>query len=154
MHGAFLIINTLYSAVRKKCAYLTRASAKKWYKALAHILTLIAVWFAWIFFRAPSLGAAGNAIAAIFTDATFDITEILAGLGMSVNELFTLGLALSLLVIIEDLPVYRVNSLPLARIENQGALALTYFAAFTAIAFFWLSALASGGTGAFIYFRF
>lgn len=154
LHGAFLIINTLYSAVRKKSAYLTRASAKKWYKALAHILTLIAVWFAWIFFRAPSLGAAGNAIAAIFTDATFDITKILAGLGMNINELFTLGLALSLLVIIEDLPVYRVNTLPLARVENQGALALTYFAAFTAIAFFWLSAIASGGTGAFIYFRF
>ena len=154
LHGGFLIINTLFNAIKKKNTYLTRISKQKWYGILAQMLTIFAVGFAWIFFRAPSLNAAGTIVTAIFTTATFDSSTILSGLDMTLSELFTLGLVLLLLVVIEALPVYKVNPLPLDRTQDENTVALTYFAVMMAISVFWLAALASGNTEGFIYFRF
>lgn len=154
LHGTFLIVNTLFVAIKKKNATLMRLSTHKWYSALSHLLTIIVVLFAWIFFRAPSLESAGSIVTAIFTTSTLDISTVLLGLGMTGNELFTLCLALLLLVAIDSLPVYRTHTLPLDRTQDKNLVALTYFAVLMAITFFWLFALASGSTEGFIYFRF
>lgn len=154
LHGGFLVINTLFVAFKKKNATLTRLSTQKWYGVLTQTLTIIAVLFAWIFFRAPSLEVAGNIVTAIFTTATLDISTVLLGLGMTGNELFTLCLVLLLLIFIETLPVYQVRSLPLDSTQDKNLVVLTYFAVLMAVIVFWLFALASGNTEGFIYFRF
>lgn len=153
LHGLFLIINTLYNAVKSKSVALERAAERGWYKIAAHALTLFAVWFAWIFFRAQTLTAACAIVRDIFTDISFD-AAVLTGLGIKSVELPFLFASLVLLSVIDDMPVINVRALPLGGATKQSGAALTYFAAAAAVAVLWLAALEYGNAGGFIYFRF
>lgn len=153
LHGGFMIVNTLYGAIKKKHKGLQKASGNIAYRIAAHALTLFAVWFAWIFFRAGSLGDAAHIVTDIFTLSPAAGGSWLSGLGMTAGEIPVLAAVLVLLVAIERLPVIDVNALPV-KTKTYGGAILAYFAVIGIIAVMWLYALNSGGVGGFIYFRF
>lgn len=114
--------------------------------------TLLVVWFAWIFFRSPTMADALLIIRSIFTD--FSPGAILSGLGMGGAELLGACLLVALLPLAEGLPALaRAGAAP-ARLGRQSRTVLLYFLLTASVLACRCLALTGGGAAAFIYFQF
>lgn len=134
LHGLFLVGETL----------LDRGRAPK-HPHLRRCLTLLLVGFAWIFFRADSVHAAGEILRTIVLSP--QPGQWLSGLGMTWTQaLMVLGL-LAALPLLERLPV-------LGQDERAPGVLLAYFLVIVGIVCCRLMMLHQGGAAAFIYFRF
>lgn len=114
--------------------------------------TLLVVWFAWIFFRSPTMADALLIIRSIFTD--FSPGAILSGLGMGGAELLGACLLVALLPLAEGLPALaRAGAAP-ARLGRQSRTVLLYFLLTASVLACRCLVLTGGGAAAFIYFQF
>lgn len=130
LHGLFLAAETL----------IDRGDAPR-HPQVRRILTLAAVCFAWIFFRAASWEQAVLILRTLPTG--FAAGQILSGLGIGGSRLLmTLGLLLTL-PMLERLPAMK-----------KGSNMLLYFLLITAIVFCRFLTFYWGGAPAFLYFQF
>lgn len=120
--------------------------------ALRTARTFIIVCFIWIFFRASTLAEAGEVIRAIFTD--WRVGTTLSSLGMKAEEILPAILCVALLPLLESLPRYDTNSLPLSKTYAQSNCLLVWATLIIAIAVCWCTVLGENGLSAFIYFSF
>lgn len=65
LHGIYLSVNHLWSALIVKTRLASRMHTR-WWRAIAHTLTFVAVVIAWVFFRSSSIDAAINILGAMF----------------------------------------------------------------------------------------
>ncbi|MCR5491577.1 MAG: MBOAT family protein [Bacilli bacterium] len=138
LHGLYLVCETLLRRPQRESGLALTA--------LKVVGTFILVDFAWIFFRADSLGDAGLAIAKIFT-SWGDFSWIKA----SFTALTAIRLALSLMAMAL---VKRLPAISLAEgAGNKSAIFITSFALIAIIAG-WALLYQSGGGSQFIYFQF
>lgn len=139
IHGLLLVIETLLPHRCKECHPVL-----VWFKRIGVFLL---VDFAWIFFRAGSIGEAGLAIGKLFTS-----WNLVTGIG----AYFTLEVALRLLMCAGLLALG--HCLPTINFKedwNRGALAVMVSCfAIVLIGLCWASNDYSGGGSAFIYFQF
>ncbi len=63
LHGLYLVVNHLWRDHVPLAKRLNQGAAGPYYQAASHLLTFLAVVFAWVFFRATSFSAAGIMIA-------------------------------------------------------------------------------------------
>lgn len=130
LHGLFLVLETL----------VDHGNTPR-HPQLRRILTLTAVCFAWIFFRAANWETAIQILQTLPTG--FAPGQILSGLGIGGSRLLlTIGLLLTL-PILERLPVLK-----------NGSNVLLYFLLNTAIVFCRFLTFYWGGAPAFLYFQF
>ncbi len=147
MHGTCFVLYTLYAPRRAgSCGEggVRRVSSR--------IVTLSFVCFSWIFFRAESIGAAGQAIGQIvFHFADQGILRTLQRMQLQGIDLFLLPLALFCLRLAERTPdtVFRVTT-----VEETAKAAFLGFYMVNTIAVSWLIRMAADGGNTFIYFRF
>jgi alginate O-acetyltransferase complex protein AlgI len=86
LHGLYLVINHAWTHARKSLGW--SANGRAW-RLAATALTFLAVVFAWVFFRAASLGDAQNIVAAMLgINGVALPATIVAGLG-GVGEILT-----------------------------------------------------------------
>ena len=140
LHGVFLILDHML--------FSRRESLSAGIRCLRRTLTLAAVWFAWIFFRAGSLPLAGEVLREIFTD--FRPAELLSGLSMRLTQVPLLVLTVALVPLLDRLP--SLSGPPGSR--RVRCAALGYFLLITAVVFARFLVLSQGGDRAFIYFQF
>lgn len=114
--------------------------------------TLLVVWFAWIFFRSPTMADALLIIRSIFTD--FSPGAILSGLGMGGAELLGACLLVALLPLAEGLPALAGAGAVPARLGRQSRTVLLYFLLTASVLACRCLVLTGGGAAAFIYFQF
>lgn len=110
-------------------------------RAARRALAFAAVSFAWIFFRADSLGHAALLIGRLCSP--WDLGAGLACLGMELRDGLRLALILALCP-----TVYRLGR------EDARASDMTCVYVFLSVAIAWLIRLEQGGAGTFIYFQF
>jgi alginate O-acetyltransferase complex protein AlgI len=65
LHGLYLVVNHAWNALAERIGLADRGDSIVW-RWFARGLTLIAVMIGWVFFRAPSLEAAGEIVAGMF----------------------------------------------------------------------------------------
>lgn len=130
LHGLFLVLETL----------IDRGNTPR-HPHLRRILTLAAVCFAWIFFRAASWEQALLILQTLPTG--FAPGMILSGLGIGGSRLLLTGGLLLTLPMLERLPV----------LKKSGSV-LLYFLLITAIIFCRFLTFYWGGAPAFLYFQF
>ena len=114
------------------------------------LLTFGLVTFAWLFFRANSMGDAGTLLAALFTGKGVGFGETLSLLGLdAVNLLMTVLLILTL---------FMIDRLLIYGDEPDGSAVLTRGGSFVFYAWMvmlvWAILLSKQMTGTFIYFQF
>lgn len=151
LHAVYLVVGVAFDKLPFKDR---KFASTKIFGGISHILTLSAVCFAWIFFRAETLPKAFSIITAIFTDFEFNIRTVLSQLGMTVDGLTFVVLIVFTYLIVEKLPKYRTEEVALMETKAQSSTAVIYFVAITACLIMWTAALSSGNIGGFIYFRF
>ena len=132
LHGAAQVFETLLPARAK----LPRR--------LGQGLTFAFVCFAWVFFRADTVGDALRLLAALPAGWT-----ALPGLGLTPADLLQVALGTALLLRLKDWPA----PLPAGGAAQRRGLAAGFFLT-AAAALAWLSLLAAGAGNAFIYFQF
>lgn len=135
LHGAYLVIELV---LEKPLARLP--------KLLRRTLTLAAVGFAWVFFRADGMGNALAAMQAIFLRPEWG--SVLAGMDLAP--------AMLPLVILLCLAAFRLEKLPLLTpgARQSAGICLVYFMLIVTVVCCRCLAVASGGAAAFIYFQF
>lgn len=139
IHGAMVSIESLFP--RKEP---TRNVALVWLKRIG---TFLLVDFAWIFFRANSIGDAGLAIAKIFTSWNVG-TGIMAIL--TPTFFVQLLMCFGLLACWKHLPIISRQK----NMEDNIAAAFALSVAATLVLLCWLSHDVMGGGSSFIYFQF
>ena len=142
LHGLYLVGETLL--------FRRGGPASPLGKGVHRGVTLVLVWFAWIFFRADCLSQAGGIIAAIFT--RLRPAALLTDLAMTGTEGVTVCLLLALLPLLERLPAPAALSPRLSR--RPWAAPLLYFFLITATLACRCLVLSQHGATSFIYFQF
>lgn len=135
LHGGYLALELLGKRTGVGPPRTRAGRAARW------ALTFSAVSFAWIFFRADSLGHAAMLIGRLFSP--WDFQAGLACLGMGLSDTLRLALILALSPV-----VYRLGR------EEERVADMTCVYVFLSIAITWLIRLGQGGAGTFIYFQF
>ena len=136
LHGAALSVETLWE---RRSGRRERSGPGRW---AAMALTFLAVSFAWIFFRAGSLGQAAFLIGRLFSP--WDLRAGLALLAMGPAELLWLLLGLSQLGLLAKL----------SRETEARPRDLTWVYLLLSIGLAWLIRLQQNGANAFIYCQF
>lgn len=106
IHGAYQVLGRLLKPVRSKLIGLTGTDCKSLgYRMIQMVTTFGLVTFAWIFFRAESLGAALGMIASLITNLGYNsvIGSELIALGLSGPELCVLAVSILLLLFVSVL---------------------------------------------------
>ncbi len=95
LHGLYLVINHAWGGIRQR---LRLPGGRKWTRALAWTITFLAVVIGWVFFRAESLPAAMNMLAAMSgmngiaipgpwtADAHWRIVALIQSMGLRVGN--------------------------------------------------------------------
>ena len=135
LHGGYLALELLGKRAGLGPPRTRAGRAVRW------ALTFAAVSFAWIFFRADSLGHAAMLIGRLFSP--WDLQAGLACLGAGSTD----GLRLALILALSP-AVYRLSQ------EEERTADMTYVYVFLSIAIAWLIRLGQGGANTFIYFQF
>jgi alginate O-acetyltransferase complex protein AlgI len=93
LHGTYLIINHFWRSIAKRAWTTTPI-----YRCTAWLITFIAVVFAWVFFRASSLDAAWNIVAAMVGANGIGIPSgIAVKLGLSAEFLQSFGISITMI---------------------------------------------------------
>ena len=151
LHGVYQIIGTLTWKRRNALLCRMRLSERSLGVVFARrLLTFVLVTFAWLFFRANSMGDAGTLLAALFTGKGVGFGETLSLLGLdAVNLLMTVLLILTL---------FMIDRLLIYGDEPDGSAVLTRGGSFVFYAWMvmlvWAILLSKQMTGTFIYFQF
>lgn len=132
LHGAYLVVERLAEKKLPQNSILRRG------------MTLAAVCFGWIFFRAQSLTDAASLICRIFTP--WSIPEAFRLMGLDVRMTVLTVLCAALLAALDS-----GSEKPSALTEKR---ALTYGMLILAVAAAWIMGIHSGAGSAFIYFQF
>lgn len=151
LHGAYQVIGTL--TYKKRNRLLSKIGLNE--SSIPVILfrrcvTFLLVTFAWIFFRANSIGDIGIIFTRLFTDRT-SISETLSGLGLtSVNILLILASFLVLLIL-DNLVTYESG-------ENDGSESVVRGGSFIYVVWtvliVWILLFSKDMISSFIYFAF
>jgi alginate O-acetyltransferase complex protein AlgI len=140
LHGTYLVINHAWNAVADRIGLSNRGQSTT-YRWFARGLTLVAVMVGWVFFRAPSLDAAG---------------EILAGM-LGINGLGVAGP--SLLAVVCFIPLVWLLPNTQEFVEGMGQARMlrwrpSLLHAAVMAGFFVLTVTQMSKVSAFIYFQF
>lgn len=143
LHGIFLIIENYFFKTKKVSTI----------KKLPHkIITLLLVWFAWIFFRSSTLSEATTIIHAIFTN--FNVTQVFSDLSMNHTQLLLTFVMIYMLPALDRLPPIYVPQTTLSKAHSQCHTALLYFLLIISILICRCLVLSQHGAASFIYFQF
>ena len=152
LHGLYQVIGKLLKPLHGKLldAMHVRRDLKG-FKFLRQLITFCLVCFAWIFFRANSMGDAMLLIKKLFTDWSLSDAYINATIDH-------LGLTL-ITALISVLSVYIMNRMDINRLhlghDGDGAVPVFRYAyVIWIIAIAWLLLLVGDGASSFIYFQF
>ncbi len=152
LHGLYQVIGKLLKPLREKALDAMHvARDSKALHASRRIVTFVLVCFAWIFFRANSMGDAMLLIKKLFTDWSLSDVYIQ-------GTIDHLGLTL-IAVLISLLSIYVMNRMDINQLrlgqEGDGAVPVFRYAYIIwAIAIAWLLLLVGDGASSFIYFQF
>lgn len=147
MHGACFVLYILYTS--RRAGSCGKSGVRR---VSARFATLSFVCFSWIFFRAESIGAAGQAaLQIVFHFADRGILQTLQWMKLQGIDLFLLPLALFCLRFAERTPdtVFRVKT-----VKETAKAAFLGFYMVNAVILSWLIRMAADGGNTFIYFRF
>ncbi len=147
LHGFCFVLYILYAS--HKAGSCGEGGVRR---ITSGIATLLFVCFSWIFFRAESIGAAGQAIGQIFFHFTDQgILRTLQWMQLQRTDLFRLPLALFCLRLAEQAPdtVFRVRT-----VKETAKAAFLGFYIVNAITLSWLIQMAADRGNTFLYFRF
>ena len=111
LHGAYLMVNHAWRAAATRYRLVEVIDRSRGWPLFAWLITTLAVVVAWVFFRAQSLGGAGQLLAAMFDGSRIILPQRLAMLGE--------GFAYA--------PVW------LARVGDQGTLAMMLLLGFAIV---------------------
>lgn len=155
LHGCFLVGESLIGGALNRLDPQGKREKSALYRGVCHLITLLFVWFAWIFFRAETLGDAFLVVQKIVT--SFGSPSALAGeLVLTAVDGLRIFVLLVLLCVLPRFPGVLVpkEELPLSSMEKQSFSTLVYSLFALAIALAWLIVWAGNGESGFIYFQF
>lgn len=166
MHGLYQIFGILTGNIRKKINRAMGVSESGYgLRVRKMIVTFLLVDFAWIFFRANSIGDAGAIVSALFTQWEFSasfVSESFAMLGMTAESLMFVGVAIAALFFMSKIFIDRnplSEALLPARAERDASTIsvknIMYFLLLASVVLAWIfTTSAVGYENAFIYFQF
>jgi len=151
LHGVYQIIGTLTRGLRDKLwgkLGLLQSSAFRWARRIA---VFVLVSFAWIFFRANSIGDAFDILGKLFYSGwNVGISDTLSAMGLDLVAILTVAFAIGSLIMIDRMLTYDDTPDSSGVLVRRGS--FIYFA--WAILACWLLLLSSGTLSTFIYFQF
>ena len=149
LHGIYRIVGTL--TLRYRNAFIETIGFKTDARPvlmIRRVITFILVAFAWVFFRANSIGDAFMLIGAIFTRHA-SVNTVLSFMQLDTVSIFLVIFAVAIMILLDRSVSYDENDCSDIVTQN-GAFVYYVFA----IMFVWLLLLSRGESSTFIYFQF
>ena len=151
LHGIYQIVGHLTLPYRNRLLDKTGLARREGLIcALRTLATFVLVDFAWLFFRARSVGEAFVLVKKLFTAWSTPIGEVFSGMGFTLVGALTVLFGILTLVIIDRLLVYEDTSDGSDVLVKNGAFIYVIWV----ILLLWVVLLSKGLTSTFIYFQF
>jgi len=154
LHGLYMAVAVLYKPLQKKIYNKLRLNGTKILKLWKIIITFNLVSFAWIFFRAESLGDAGCVITKLFTGlgtqlGSLSVLKETLKLGLGKFDLAVAAFSLAIMIVLEL--TNKANNEHLLRLQKKPI----YFRWVVYYLFvMWIALFSATGSQEFVYFRF
>ena len=151
LHGIYQIVGHLTLPYRNRLLDKTGLARREGLMcALRTLGTFVLVDFAWLFFRARSVGEAFVLVKKLFTAWSTPIGEVFSGMGFTLVGALTVLFGILTLVIIDRLLVYEDTADGSDVLVKNGAFIYVIWV----ILLLWVVLLSKGLTSTFIYFQF
>lgn len=149
IHAAYRIIGELtYKKREEFWAKIHVDTGSTWFGIIRRILTFILVAFAFIFFRANSLGDLGLLLGAVFTNPG-NLLSTLSSMGLGISAIIVTVLSI---VIMTELDILTGKEETEAIVSDSRKTSVVWCVWGVAVA--WIMLLSVGGASTFIYFQF
>ncbi len=158
LHGLYQIIGNLTAEIRKKIRVKIKLEDSPLLALWQKSVTFLLVCFAWIFFRANSIGDCGVLLEALFTDWSFNFTYVngtFEKLGLDATQFIFAVAAITLLYFVAK-RIEVLEKMRMGEYVSQGVSGIFVYALLAAIVVLVWVYLASltGYSNSFIYFQF
>ena len=151
LHGIYQIVGHLTLPYRNRLLDKTGLARREGLMcALRTLGTFVLVDFAWLFFRARSVGEAFVLVKKLFTAWSTPVGEVFSGMGFTLVGALTVLFGILTLIIIDRLLVYEDTADGSDVLVKNGAFIYVIWV----ILLLWVVLLSKGLTSTFIYFQF
>ena len=151
LHGIYQIVGHLTLPYRNRLLDKTGLARREGLvRTLRTLATFVLVDFAWLFFRARSVGEAFVLVKKLFTAWSTPIGEVFSGMGFTLVGALTVLFGILTLIIIDRLLVYEDTADGSDVLVKNGAFIYVIWV----ILLLWVVLLSKGLTSTFIYFQF
>lgn len=158
LHGLYQIIGNLTAEIRKKIRVKIKLEGSPLLALWQKSVTFLLVCFAWIFFRANSIGDCGVLLKALFTDWSFNFTYVngtFEKLGLDATQFIFAVAAITLLYFVAK-RIEVLEKMRMGEYVSQGVSGIFVYALLaTIVVLVWVYlASLTGYSNSFIYFQF